>query len=81
MQVGGSNPLVVRRGVVFGEVITFVGASRGPVEMVLALADAILEPVEAHVDGFGTALLDCVREDAMGHSVVCFEWCGGLGMA
>ena len=72
--------MVVRRWVVFGEVVTFVRASWGPAEMALALADAILEPVEAHVYGFGAALFDCVREDAMGNSVVSFEGGGWLGM-
>ena len=67
--------------VVLGEVVSQVGAARGPEEVVLALFDSVLEPVEAHVYGFGAALLDSVREDAVSDCIVCFEGSGWLGMA
>ena len=37
-------------GVVFGVVVSKVGASGGPVNLELTLASAISDPVEAHVN-------------------------------
>ena len=64
-----------------GEVVSQVGAARCPEEVVLALFDSVLEPVEAHVDSFGAALFDSVREDAVGDGIVGFEGSWWLGMA
>ena len=66
--------LVMLSRVVLGEVVTKVSAAGSPVEVELALFDSILEPVEPHVYGFGASLLDCVRENAMGYTVVSLEW-------
>eukprot|EP00978_Attheya_sp_CCMP212_P042946 scaffold271559_cov35-Attheya_sp.AAC.1 len=49
--------------------------------MELPLLFAILEPVEAHVDGFGAALFGSVIDDAGSTAVVDLEGCRGLGMA
>ena len=38
--------------------------------MELALGNAVLEPVEAHVNGFGLILFDGVVEDTIGRAVV-----------
>ena len=42
--------LVMAWGMVFGVLVSKVGASGGPVNIELALAGAITDPVEAHVD-------------------------------
>ena len=55
---------MVRRGVMLGEVISKIVSAFLPVYFVLALGYAIFYPVEAHVHGFGPALLDCVIYDA-----------------
>ena len=73
--------LVVLGRVVLGEIVTKVSTAWGPIEVVLALFDSILKPVESHVNGFGAALLDSVSENAMGNRVVSLEGCGWLGMA
>eukprot|EP00978_Attheya_sp_CCMP212_P006281 scaffold14236_cov54-Attheya_sp.AAC.3 len=52
-----------------------------PVDMELALCSAILEPIKAHVDGFGAALFDCVIDDAGCTTVVDLKGCRWLGMA
>ena len=41
---------------VFCRVVTKVNGARGPVDMELSLVDAVSEPVEAHVNGFGSVL-------------------------
>jgi hypothetical protein len=44
----------------------------------VALADAIADPIKAHVNGFGVALLDSVVDDAFGAGVVSLDWGCGL---
>ena len=61
------------RWVVFGKVVSFVEATRGPVEIELALGDAIFEPVVAHVESFGTFHADLGFEDVVCGRVVGFE--------
>ncbi len=51
---------VMLGGMMFGGVISKIGLARFPVDMKLLLANAILDPVESHVHGFGPALDDCV---------------------
>ena len=81
MKVQVSYLSVMGWRVVLGEVISKVGAARSPVEVVLILFYPVLEPVEAHVNGFGAALFDRVSEDAVGYLIVSFEGCGWLWMA
>ena len=52
------------------QVVSLVGGARAPVDAELVLLDAVLEPVEAHVDGFRTALFDCAVHDALSAFVV-----------
>ena len=54
------NQSVMAWGVVFGVVVTKVGASRGPVNIEVALVGAIPDTAEAHVNCFLTFLLDGV---------------------
>ena len=45
-----AHQLVMTWGMVFGVIVPEVGASRGPVNLEVALASAILDPVEAHAN-------------------------------
>ena len=65
--------------VVFGEVISIIVGAAFPVDDELALTFAVADPV-AHVDGFGTALFDCVIGNAGCGAVVGFDTRGELGM-
>ena len=47
----------------------------------LLLVDAVSEPVETHVDGFGLVLSDGGVHDAICSAVVCSDWSGRLWMA
>lgn len=81
MQKKRAHELMVLGRMVLGEIIGKIVTAFLPVDSELALADAIADPVEAHVDGFGAALLDSVVDDAFGTGVVSLDWSGGLGPA
>ena len=80
-EVAGAHEAMVRRRVVFSEVVGKVVGSFAPVDMIVALGDTVFDPVETHVHGFGPALFDGVINDANGTFVVRLDWGGSLGVA
>ena len=70
---------VMRDRVVLGSVVGKVARTGFPFDEELAFADAVLEPVETHVDGFGAALFDGLVEDAPRDTVVGGHRSGRLG--
>ena len=52
MKVDRANQFVVKRAVVFCEIVSQISFSRGAIDLKLALGNAVSEPVEVHVDGF-----------------------------
>ena len=62
----------------FGEVVRSIVICFTPVDAEVALADAVTDPVEAHIDGFGAALLDNVIGDACCGIVVGINYCWRL---
>jgi hypothetical protein len=65
---------------VFGERISEVSTAGTVVYQELLLPDVITNPVETHVHGFGTLLLDCVVGKTFGCGVVYLHGCGRLGV-
>jgi len=61
-----------------GEVVGEVVAAFAPMDNVLVLGDAVLDPIKTHVHGFGAALLDCVIDDARCARIVSLYWRGSL---
>ena len=53
MQINRAYEAVMGRGVMLGEIVTNIGAARAPVNEKLATMGAILNPIKAHVNGFG----------------------------
>ena len=49
---------------VFGEVVRSIVVCFTPVDAEVALAGAVTDPVETHIDSFGVAFLDSVIGDA-----------------
>jgi hypothetical protein len=47
----------------------------------LALADAVADPIEANVDGFGAPLFDGIIGNACSTFIVSLDGCGWLGVA
>ena len=74
MQVGRAHKAVMGRRVVLGEVVTKVSVSGFPINEKLALSCAVLDPIEAHVDGFGYFLFDCAVGKAFSGGVVDTYW-------
>ena len=64
-----------------GKVVGLVECAAAPVDDKLPLSYAIAYPVEAHVDGFGAALLHGIVGDAGGGAIVGYDGRGRLGMA
>ena len=74
MQVGRAHKAVMGRIVVLGELFTEVSASGFPINYKLALPGAFLDPIEAHVDGFGYFLFYCAVGEAFSSGVVNADW-------
>ena len=62
----------------FGEVFRSIVICFTPVDAELALADAVTDPLEAHINGFGVALLDSVVVDACCGIVLGINYCWRL---
>jgi hypothetical protein len=71
----------MRSGMMFSKIIGLVKSAGFPIDMELALADTVANPVETHIDGFGALLFDSIVGNASGGAVVCYNGCGRLGMA
>ena len=67
-------------GMVLGEVITKVACPLAPVDCELFLSNSVADPIEAHIDGFGLALFDCVSGNPHRSAVVRDNGRRRLGM-
>ena len=81
MKASGADSPVVASGKVFGAVVPKVVPPGFPVRNELALPDPVPNPVESHVNCFGSLLFDCVVADALSAGVVRFDGSGWLGVA
>ena len=63
------------RGVMLGKLVTNIGAARAPVNEEMDMTGAILNPIKAHVNGFGYFLFDGVIGKTCG-SRVCLHGAG-----
>ena len=70
VQVGRSYNVVMGSILVLDEVVTEVSAAGFPINEKLALPSAVLDPIEAHVDEFGSFLFDCSVGEAFRGRVV-----------
>ena len=80
MEIRGANLLMMGRWVMFSEIISFVQNASSPINVELALADAVANPIKAHVECFGSFLFDRVVGDSRGGTVVGLNGSGRLGM-
>jgi hypothetical protein len=72
---------MMRRLMMFGEVIGTIGLTFAPIDFELALANSITDPTVAYVNDFGSFLFDSVIGDTGGGAVVGLDWGGGLGVS
>ena len=80
-EVVGAHCLMMRRGVMLGEIVGPISVAGPPKDMEITLARAVADPVKAHVNCFGAALFDGVIDNATGSIVVSLEWGGRLRVA
>ena len=69
------------RSVVFGKVISAITFTRLPVNIELALVDAVSDPEEAHIHALRPLLFDCVCKDAHSTLSIHLDWCWRLWVA
>ena len=69
---------MMARRMVLGMIVAEVLLARSPVDKKLSLSDAIANPVETHIHGFGAFLLDCVVGKSRRRGVVGLHGCGWL---
>ena len=81
MEIDWSYLFVMFAGMVFGWVISQVGVARGPFQCKLLLRDTVFDPVESHVNSFGTFTFECTGNDAVGSLVVGTDRSWRLGVA
>ena len=81
MKINRSHCSVVGGWEVFGEIVCEVVLSFFPVDVELSLANSVSYPVESHINGLGSFLLDCVIDDAFCTGVVCLDRGRWLGVA
>ena len=74
MQVGRSHNAVMGRVVVLGKIFIEFIAAGFPINEKLALPGAVLDPIEAHIDGFGYFFLDCAVCEAFRGRFVDAGW-------
>jgi hypothetical protein len=65
----------------FCKIIVFVEEAAFPIDMELTLADAVANPVKAHINGFRTFLFDSIIGDSSCGAVVGHNGSGRLGMS
>ena len=70
MEVDRADTTMVGASVVLGWVVAQVCGSWCPTELELVLVDSIFNPVEAHVNGFGTFLFEIAVDDAVCGAIV-----------
>ena len=66
--------MVISRRGVLGEIVTKVSAAGFPINEKLAFLGAVLDPIEAHIDGFGSFLLYGAVCETFGGRVVDADW-------
>ena len=67
LQVDRPHGLVVGGGMVLGGIVAVVHCTRLPVHTELSLPYSVPDPIEAHVHGLGSALLDSVIGNTIGY--------------
>jgi hypothetical protein len=60
----------------FGEIVGKVGAAGLQVhKKKMALTDTVPHPIEAHANGYGAAMFECVIDYSVSTGSVGLDWC------
>jgi len=79
MQIFVPHVMMMFGGVMLCEVVGSIEFCLAPVNVKLFLANAVTNPVKAHVDRFGAFLLDRVIRKTFGGGVISFQGVGVCG--
>ena len=74
VQLGRSHDTVMGRRVGLGKIVTEFSAAGFPINEKLTLPGAVLDPIEAHIDGFGSFLLYGAICETFRGRVVDADW-------
>ena len=74
VKVFWSDSTMVCSRVVLGRVVGQIVFTWFLEDIELSLDSSVFEPIEAHVDGFGTFLFNSSCEDTTGSKIVGFQW-------
>ena len=72
---------MVRRGVLFGNVVPKVALAWSPVDAEVATLDLVLDPIESHVNCLGPSLVDGLVDNHISRDVVGDHGGGWLWVA
>ena len=78
LQVLEAFALVLHCWMMFGEVVRSIVVCFTPVDTEVAVADAVTDQVEAHIEGFGAELLDSIIGNACCVIVAGINYCWRL---
>jgi hypothetical protein len=70
--------LMMRRRMMFCEIIRQIFKSRAPVHVKLALFHPILDPIKTHIHSFCALLFYCTIAVSCGSGIIRLHRCGGL---
>ena len=79
LDIHRAHLFMMRRSVVFGKVISAITFTMPPVNIELALVDAVSDPEEAHIHALRPLLFDCSCKDAHITLIIHFDCVGGCG--
>jgi hypothetical protein len=80
-QIACAHHFVMGEGMMLGKLVGEIDFTGTPMDDELTLFDSIADPVETHVNCFGSALFDCFVGNASGTGIVSLAWCCCLRMS
>ena len=81
MQINRPHLYVMAYGMVFSVIISFIIHTSPPIDVELFLFSSILDPIVAHVNRFGSFLLNCLVGKSHRCCVIYLDRCGWLWMS
>jgi hypothetical protein len=79
VDVNLAHSFVMRRRMMFCEIICQILIARAPVHIKLALFHSVFDPIKAHIHCFCAFLFYCYIAVSCGSDIGCLNWCGGCG--
>jgi hypothetical protein len=78
VDVNLAHSFMMRRRMMFCEIIRQILVARSPVHVKLALFHSVFYPIKTYIHGFCAFLFYCTIAVSCGSGIIRFHWCGGL---